>query len=68
MKESFYAKYLAFVAIVEPKNFASRITKLSLQNEKLEKELMMIKNQAIIVLSLNLKLFAYKKKLSFFAL
>ena len=45
-EEASYAKELASAAAVELKNLAGEVTKLSLQNAKLEKELMAVRDQA----------------------
>ncbi|ESW03769.1 hypothetical protein PHAVU_011G040700 [Phaseolus vulgaris] len=45
-EEASYAKELASAAAVELKNLAGEVTKLSLQNAKLEKELMAARDQA----------------------
>ncbi|MCH92724.1 kinesin-related protein 11-like, partial [Trifolium medium] len=45
-EEASYAKELASAAAVELKNLAGEVTKLSLQNAKLEKELMTVRDHA----------------------
>ena len=45
-EEASYAKELASAAAVELKNLAGEVTKLSLQNAKLEKELVAAQDQA----------------------